>query len=288
MRAMILAAGFGTRMRPLTDHTPKPLLEVAGLPLLEHHLLRLEAIDLDGTNGNAIDKVVINVGHLADRILDHFAAKPNARGQLEACWRGRKRSLTLVFSREEIPLETGGGIARALSLPDALTQDAGDNTPFLLINGDVWCDVDLGHLVAQALASSPLPPHADHPQALAGLVLVDNPPHHPQGDFLLTPTGIVKDEVCAERDEQGEKDVQTGSRLTFSGVSWLSPHLIRRAIAETPAYQAPDSVFKLAPLLREAMQQGEVRGLHHRGAWIDVGTPQRLAELDELLSHAKG
>ncbi|NHH85521.1 nucleotidyltransferase family protein [Cobetia sp. MB87] len=279
MRAMILAAGFGTRMRPLTDHTPKPLLEVAGLPLLEHHLLRLEAID--------VDRVVINVGHLADRIVSHFAAKPNARGQLEACWQGRKRFLTLIFSREETPLETGGGIARALSLPEALTQDAGDDTPFLLINGDVWCDVDLTLLTIQALASHSLAPLADQPQALAGLVLVDNPPHHPEGDFLLTPTGIVKDDARAESDEQDEKDVQTGSRLTFSGVSWLSPRLIRRAIAETPAYQGPDSVFKLAPLLREAMQHGEVRGLHHRGAWIDVGTPQRLAELDELLSHDK-
>ncbi|QQK65304.1 nucleotidyltransferase family protein [Cobetia sp. cqz5-12] len=279
MRAMILAAGFGTRMRPLTDHTPKPLLEVAGLPLLEHHLLRLEAID--------VDRVVINVGHLADRIVSHFAAKPNARGQLEARWQGRKRSLTLIFSREETPLETGGGIARALSLPEALTQDAGDDTPFLLINGDVWCDVDLTLLTIQALASHSLAPLADQPQALAGLVLVDNPPHHPEGDFLLTPTGIVKDDARAESDEQDEKDVQTGSRLTFSGVSWLSPRLIRRAIAETPAYQGPDSVFKLAPLLREAMQHGEVRGLHHRGAWIDVGTPQRLAELDELLSHDK-
>ncbi|MDH2296381.1 sugar phosphate nucleotidyltransferase, partial [Cobetia sp. 1AS1] len=163
MRAMILAAGFGTRMRPLTDHTPKPLLEVAGLPLLEHHLLRLEAID--------VDKVVINVGHLADRILSHFAAKPNAQGQLEACWQGRKRSLTLIFSREETPLETGGGIARALSLSDALTQDAGDDTPFLLINGDVWCDVDLTLLTIQALASHSLAPLADQPQALAGLVL---------------------------------------------------------------------------------------------------------------------
>ncbi|KGA01675.1 hypothetical protein KP05_11365 [Cobetia amphilecti] len=276
MRAMILAAGFGTRMRPLTDHTPKPLLEVAGLPLLEHHLLRLEAID--------VDRVVINVGHLADRILSHFAAKPNAKGQLEACWQGRKRSLTLIFSREETPLETGGGIARALSLSDALTQDADDDTPFLLINGDVWCDVDLTLLTIQALASHSLAPLADQPQALAGLVLVDNPPHHPGGDFLLTPTGIVKDEDGATGDEQDE---QAGSRLTFSGVSWLSPRLIRRAIAETPAYQGPNSVFKLAPLLRDAMQHGEVRGLHHHGAWIDVGTPQRLAELDELLSHAR-
>ena len=219
MRAMILAAGFGTRMRPLTDHTPKPLLEVAGLPLLEHHLLRLEAID--------VDKVVINVGHLADRILSHFAAKPNAKGQLEACWQGRKRRLTLIFSREETPLETGGGIARALSLSDALTQDAGDDTPFLLINGDVWCDVDLTLLTIQALASHSLAPLADQPQALAGLVLVDNPPHHPEGDFLLTPTGIVKDEAGAESDEQDEKEEkdeqeeQAGTHLTFSGASWL-------------------------------------------------------------------
>ncbi|WP_405277857.1 NDP-sugar synthase [Cobetia sp. Ld8] len=285
MRAMILAAGFGTRMRPLTDHTPKPLLEVAGLPLLEHHLLRLEAID--------VDRVVINVGHLADRILSHFAATPNEQGQLEACWQGRKRCLTLIFSREETPLETGGGIARALSLSDALTQDAGDDTPFLLINGDVWCDVDLTLLTIQALASHSLAPLADQPQALASLVLVDNPPHHPRGDFLLTPTGIVKDEAGATGDEQDEKnekdeqEEQDGTRLTFSGVSWLSPRLIRRAIAETPAYQGPDSVFKLAPLLRDAMQHGEVRGLHHHGTWIDVGTPQRLAELDELLSHAR-
>lgn len=270
MRAMILAAGFGTRMRPLTDHTPKPLLEVAGLPLLEHHLLRLEAA--------GVETVIINVGHLAERILDHFGAAPTPEGLLRAFWQGQTRALTLTFSHEEIPLETGGGIARALSLPGALVADDADDTPFLLINGDVWCDADLTLLMREAMTRqqhSPLP--------LAGLALVDNPPHHPEGDFLLTPAG----EVCDETDTTGNDEASDGTRLTFSGVSWLSPILIRRAIAECAALRDTNSVFKLAPLLRDAMHRGEVRGFHHRGAWIDVGTPERLAELDELFRRRK-
>ncbi|WP_088743676.1 nucleotidyltransferase family protein [Cobetia sp. QF-1] len=261
MRAMILAAGFGTRMRPLTDHTPKPLLEVAGLPLLEHHLLRLEAA--------GVDKVVINVGHLAERILNHFGATSGPQGLLQASWQGHQHTLTLAFSREEVPLETGGGIARALSLPNALTVDDADDTPFLLINGDVWCDADLPQLMSEAIASRQL-----NPLPLAGIVLVDNPPHHPKGDFLLTPSGMVRDEA---RDQEG-------NRLTFSGLSWLSPTLIRHAIADNDEWCDTNAVFKLAPLLRDAMHRGEVRGYHHRGKWIDVGTPERLAELDTLLN----
>lgn len=269
MRAMILAAGFGTRMRPLTDHTPKPLLNVAGRPLLEHHLLRLEAA--------GVDDIVINVGHLAQKILEHFAAARSPCGLLQAHWQGRGRELTLTFSHETTPLETGGGIARALTLPGALTADDADETPFLLINGDVWCDVDLGALMAQALASQTqcLPP-----RPLAGLVLVDNPPHHPSGDFLLMQDGEVRDGPVNGTDER----MDNADRLTFSGVSWLSPRLIRRALHETPALREGDGVFKLAPLLRDAMQRGEARGLHHRGEWIDVGTPERLDELDRLLS----
>lgn len=249
MRAMILAAGFGTRMRPLTDHTPKPLLEVAGLPLLEHHLLRLEAID--------VDKVVINVGHLADRILSHFAAKPNAKGQLEACWQGRKRRLTLIFSREETPLETGGGIARALSLSDALTQDAGDDTPFLLINGDVWTDFPLPTLTEPILPDS----------ALGRLLLVPNPTFHPRGDFSLSASrvGLATD----------------AERYTFAGVSLLRPALVAR-------YPERRSVFPLLEALRPAIEAGQLEGRVHHGQWSDVGTPERLSQLEQQLQSTTG
>ncbi|SHE55297.1 Nucleotidyl transferase [Modicisalibacter ilicicola DSM 19980] len=218
MKAMILAAGLGTRMRPLTDHTPKPLLEAGGKPLIVHHLERLAAI--------GIEDIVINVSYRADQII-------------EALGDGRHHGVRLHWSREETPLETGGGILRALPL-------LGD-APFLLVNGDVWCDLDPAWLA----------PLQDD---LARLVLIDNPDHHPEGDFHLDATGRVHAE--------GQP------RLTFAGISLLAPALV----AGEPA-----GAFKLAPLLRKAMREGRVGGCHHRGPWVDVGTPERLRELDAWL-----
>ncbi|MDR5890102.1 MULTISPECIES: N-acetylmuramate alpha-1-phosphate uridylyltransferase MurU [Halomonas] len=218
MKAMILAAGLGTRMRPLTDHCPKPLLPVAGKPLIVHHLERL------ATAG--IREVVINVSYRAEQII-------------EALGDGHEFGVDIAWSREDAPLETGGGIRRALPLLG--------EAPFWLVNGDVWCDV----------TPDALPPLGDD---LANLVLVDNPDHHPTGDFHLDAGGRVHAE--------GEP------RLTYAGLALLDPALV--------ATQT-DGAFALAPLLREAMAAGRVAGHHHRGAWVDVGTPARLESLDRAL-----
>lgn len=223
MKAMILAAGLGKRMRPLTDHCPKPLLPVAGKPLIVHHLERL------ATAG--IRDVVINVSYRAEQIV-------TALGD------GSTHGVSIAWSREATPLETGGGIRQALPL-------LGD-APFLLVNGDVWSDFD----------PASLPPLGDD---LAHLVLVDNPDHHPIGDFHLDAAGRVH--------PQGEP------RLTYAGIGLLDPALV--------AHQAPGE-FPLAPLLREAINAERVGATHHRGLWVDVGTPERLAELDRELRQRQG
>lgn len=218
MKAMILAAGLGKRMRPLTDHCPKPLLPVADKPLIVHHLERLAA--------SGIDEVVINISYRAEQII-------------AALGDGRQWGLKIAFSHEEAPLETAGGIAHARPL-------LGDS-PFVLINGDIWCDFDL----------SSLPALDDH---LAHLVLVDNPPQHLSGDFHLDSAGLVHD--------SGEP------RLTYAGIAVLDPRLVDRL---------PEACHPLAPLLRQAMTEGRISGQHHRGQWVDVGTPERLGELDRRL-----
>ncbi len=221
MRAMILAAGRGERMRPLTDRTPKPLLTVAGKPLIQYHLERLARA--------GVREVVINHAWLG--------------GQIEqALGDGRRFGLHIRYSPEpEGALETGGGILRALPL---LAGEA-----FLVINGDVWCDC-------------PLAPLLHPPFGLAHLLLVDNPPHHPAGDFHL-----AGDRVQAA----GEP------RLTFSGIGVYRPALF--AGCEPGA-------FPLAPLLRRAMRAGQVSGEHYRGRWLDVGTPARLQALERMLREA--
>ena len=178
---MILAAGYGKRMRPLTDHTPKPLLQAGGKALIEYHIEKLR----DG----GIDSLVINTGWLGDRLAATLGD-------------GRRFGIPIVYSHEGTPLETAGGIRRALPL-------LGD-APFVLVNGDIWTDFDLSRLVTER----PDPVH---------LVLVDNPDHHPGGEA------------------------------------------------------------KLAPLLRAAMADDAVSGEHHPGQWWDIGTPERLDELDRLL-----
>ncbi len=223
MKAMILAAGLGKRMRPLTDRSPKPLLPVAGKPLIVHHLERLASA--------GIRDVIVNVSYRAEQIV-------------EALGDGSAYGVSIAWSRESTPLETGGGIRQALPL-------LGD-APFLLVNGDVWSDFDPANL----------PPLGDD---LAHLVLVDNPAHHPMGDFHLGATGRVH--------AQGEP------RLTYAGLGLLDPALV--------ADQAPGE-FPLAPLLREAMHAGRVGGTHHCGRWVDVGTPERLAELDRELCRRRG
>lgn len=215
MKAFVLAAGRGERMRPLTDQTPKPLLPVAGKPLIEWHLEKLAAA--------GVREVVINLGWLGAQI-------PQALAQ------GERFGLSLRYSDEGWPaLETGGGIFRALPLLGS--------EPFLLVNGDVWTDADLGALVCRGLRD----------EELAHLLLVTNPPQHPQGDFALCEDGRVED---AE------------PRLTYSGIALFRPTLFDGC---------RDGAFPLAPLLRQAMVQGRVSGSRHDGQWSDIGTPERLA-----------
>ncbi|MCP1672976.1 MurNAc alpha-1-phosphate uridylyltransferase [Natronocella acetinitrilica] len=219
MKAMILAAGRGKRMRPLTDQTPKPLLEVGGKPLIVWHLQALAEA--------GFTEVVINHAWLGQQI-------PARLGE------GSEFGLHIRYSPEgETGLETGGGIYRALPL-------LGD-APFLVVNGDIWTDMDFTTL---QLA----------PGDLATLALVANPAHNAEGDFGLYPDGRVGN--------------AGGRRLTYSGVGVFAPALFAGC---EPGF------FPLAPLLRRAADAGLVGGVHHRGAWEDIGTPARLQALDQTL-----
>lgn len=229
---MLLAAGRGERMRPLTDRTPKPLLAVGGKPLIVRHIDRLAAA--------GFADIVINHAHLGEQLV---AALGDGSGY----------GVRIVWSAEPPgALETAGGIAKALPL-------LGD-APFLVINADIHCDwsVDRARALGDALQ------HADR---LAHLVLVANPAHHQQGDFVLDGP-LVRD------------DVRGAERLTFAGIGVYHPLMFARIV---PGTRAP-----LAPLLREAMAAGKVGGERHGGEWTDVGTPQRLAELDDQLSRRGG
>jgi len=225
MKALVFGAGKGERMRPLTDTTPKPLLEVRGKPLIAWHLEKLAAI--------GVREVVVNTSWLADR----FAP---------ALGDGSRWGLRLHYSYEgPEPLETGGGLLHALPL-------LGD-APFIAVNGDIWCDLDFATLPRE-------------PAGQAHLVLVDNPPHHPGGDFALLADGRV--------EAAGE------ARLTFAGLGVYRPSLLaawRSTLGAADGADLDPPRFKLAPLLRAAMRAGTVTGQHHRGAWTDVGTPERLA-----------
>ncbi|MEW5944015.1 MAG: N-acetylmuramate alpha-1-phosphate uridylyltransferase MurU [Pseudomonadota bacterium] len=224
MKAMILAAGRGERMRPLTDATPKPLLEAGGKPLIVWHIEKLARA--------GFRELVINHAHLGHLIE---AALGN----------GSRFGVSIRYSPEAEALETAGGIANALPLLGA--------APFLVVNGDVFSDYDFGALLAR------LPDMAGLP--MAHLVLVDNPPHHPHGDFALE-GGLVK--------AHGER------MLTFSGIGLYRPEMF--------AGISRGSKAKLAPLLREHMNAGRISGEHYLGRWLDVGTPERLKQLDADLS----
>ncbi len=235
MKALIFAAGLGERMRPLTDRTPKPLLEVGGKPLIVWHLEKLASL--------GVSDVVVNTSWLAEQF-------PLALGDGSA-WR-----LRLRFSYEgTTPLETGGGMWNALP---ALRGDDAPDAPFIAINGDIWTDYDFACL--------PRDPAGD-----AHLVLVDNPPQHPGGDFALVGDAVHSD---------GE------ARLTFSGIGVYRPRLFdgwREVVGNAPGADQTPPRFKLAPLLRKAMHNGRVSGERHASQWTDVGTPERLATLDTRL-----
>ena len=225
MKAMILAAGRGERMLPLTRHTPKPLLQVGGRPLLEHHILNLKAA--------GFEQLVINAAYLAGQIIDF-------------CGDGSRWGLGIDVSVEEEPLETAGGIVRAL--PMLGTE------PFAVVNGDIWCDYPFANLVRQVPA-----PGGAH------LILVSNPAHNPRGDFELSGQDVAMP-VTAET-------------LTFSGIAVYQPDFF----SGVSAAKAP-----LKPLLDGAIAQRRVSGERYNGNWVDVGTPQRLQELDCRLNENPG
>ena len=211
---MVLAAGRGERMRPLTDKVPKPLLTVGGKPLIVYHLEKLSRL--------GVKQVVINLAWLGGQIR-------------AALGDGARWGLQIHYSDEgEQALETGGGIFQALPLLGA--------APFLVVNADVFTEFDFG---AIRIA----------PEALAQLVLVANPMHHPRGDFALA-TGRVQ--------EQG------GARWTYSGIGLYRPELF--------AGCSPGK-FPLLPLLRRAIAGGRLHGQVFDGSWSDVGSVERLAAL---------
>ncbi len=219
MKAMILAAGRGERMRPLTDHVPKPLLKVGGRCLIEYHLGALASA--------GIREIVINHAWLGAQIE-------------QALGDGSHWGVEIRYSAEQEGLETGGGIFNALPL-------LGEQ-PFLVVNGDVWCNYPFHQLPVEPAAG------------LAHLVLVDSPPHHPEGDFVL---------------QGGRVRLEGGPRLTYSGIAVCHPALFASC---TPG------IFPLAPLLRSAITAEKVSGEHYRGRWVDVGTPERLHELREEIT----
>ena len=227
MKAFILAAGRGERMRPLTDHTPKPLLVAGGKPLIVWHLERLAAA--------GFREIVINHAHLGEQIE-------------AALGDGSQWGLHIQYSPEPPgALETAGGIANALPL-------LGD-APFLVVNGDIYCDVDFGRFSRSTAAGW---------QPAAHLVMVANPDHHTGGDFSLDGERVIF--------ANGEQT------LTYAGIGVFSPAFF--------ADVKPGTVMKLRPLLDAAIAAGTLTGERFAGRWVDVGTPQRLAELDQELKTA--
>ncbi|MGI2258127.1 N-acetylmuramate alpha-1-phosphate uridylyltransferase MurU [Shewanella sp. GXUN23E] len=223
MKAMILAAGRGERLRPLTDSCPKPLVKAGGKPLIEYHLENLARA--------GFTSVIINhawLGHMLEQTLGD----------------GSRWGLSIAYSPEATALETGGGIKQALPL---LAPDGRE--PFLVINGDIFID-DLPSKSALQLPAG----------ALAKLFLVDNPPQHPNGDFLL------QDGLVFESCDQ--------SRLTFAGMGVYHPALFA---------DSPEGAFGTPLLLRREMPAGRIAGEHFTGYWCDVGTVERLAGLEARL-----
>ena len=223
MKAMILAAGRGERMRPLTDHTHKPLLIAAGKPLIVY---TIEALVKAG-----ITDIIINLAYLGLQIQNYLGD-------------GHQYQANIHYSHEgAIGLETAGGIKNALPL-------LGDS-PFLVVNGDISCDFPLQTLVNKEID-------------LGHLILVNNPAHHPTGDFSLKPQSILS--------------AEGGSKYTYSGIGLYHPDLFANICPGKSA---------LAPLLKTAMQAKRITGELHHGLWMDIGTPERLQELNLCMRKAR-
>ncbi len=212
MKAMILAAGRGQRLQPLTDETPKPLIEVGSHRLIEHHLIAL--------NHAGINDIIINISYLARKIVDVIGD-------------GSRYGVNITYSWEPTEaLETGGGIRQALPLLG--------NEPFLAVSADIWTDFPFDQLPRQL-------------SALAHLILVPNPPHHPKGDFCL-----IDQQVNMEGNE----------RYNFGGIGIYHPKLF--------SDHAPGR-FPLAPLLEKAIRANQVSGELYNGHWINITTTKELA-----------
>lgn len=224
MKAMLLAAGRGERMRPLTLKRPKPLLKVADRALLDRHIERLVAA--------GVVEFVVNLSWLGEQIEEH-------------CGHGERYGAVIHYSREPgDPLETAGGIIQALPL---LGQ-----APFLVVNADVWTDFPFPALIERGAAGA-LAPRSAH------LVFVDNPQHHPSGDFSLDGERVIE---------------RAGSPLTFAGIGLYHPGFFEcYGVGKRP----------LLPLMKQAIAERRLFGEHHRGAWTDVGTPERLRALDDAV-----
>ena len=223
MKAMILAAGLGNRMRPMTLHTPKPLLEVGGKPLIVWHIEKLQAV--------GVTEIVINTAWLGDKLV-------------AALGDGSQFGVTILWSHEGEGLETAGGIINALPL-------LGDE-PFILVNGDVWTTMNFSSLLNVQLGDQQ-----------AHLVLVDNPPQHLKGDFVLS------NELAYTFEQE-----QMGEALTYSGIAVLTPKMFSGL---------EQGKRPLAPLLKQAMLQKQVSAEKMQAIWVDVGTPERLEQLDQQI-----
>ncbi|MES2606163.1 MAG: nucleotidyltransferase family protein [Pseudomonadota bacterium] len=226
MKVMLLAAGKGTRMLPLTAATPKPLLKVGGLSLIEHQILKLKATGF-------VD-FVINHAWLGMQIE-------------QALGDGSRYGVRIAWSREEEPLETAGGIVQALPLLGA--------EPFLIVNADIWTDFPFAELKTALPAGG-----------LAHLVLVPNPSHHPRGDFVLH----------ADR-QLALPAPPNDSTFTYSGIAVYHPSLFANV---------SERKYPLLPLLKQAIAENKATAQVHRGQWLDIGTPERLQELDSQLANA--
>lgn len=221
MKAMILAAGRGLRLRPLTDKTPKPLLSVANQPLITHQVLKLAKI--------GIKEIVINVSYQAKQIIDTLGD-------------GQAYGVKIEYSFEPTALETGGGICQALPILGS--------GPFIVVSADIWTDFPLERLLSHSLNSN----------ALAHLILVDNPSFHPQGDFHLTPSGLLN------LDDASHKS-------TFASLGIYHPTL----------FKGKSGSFPLSSLLYEYIAEQRITGEHYKGLWFNIGTPTELERLCNYL-----
>lgn len=231
MPAMILAAGIGRRMRPLTLQKPKPMLEIGGKPLIQYHVEHLVQ--------SGITDIIVNHAILG--------------GQIEAyLGDGGRLGARIVYSKEhDTPLETASGIAAALPL-------LGDKA-FLTVNADIWTDFPFQSLFDLPIARS-VPVKTGES---AHIVLVDNPPHHPRGDFYLW-----------QGRAWNQSDEKLSARLTFSGISVFRPEFFAGC---------PPANMPLAPLLKQAAEQGRVTASHYQGQWRDIGTPEQFEELRQMM-----